>query len=147
MLLRDFIEAGGPFVSKSGKINKPSSISIAAEQSCFCRILLIRAATLRVSLEKSTSPQAFRLTRKCRFLHGFLNLGGSFASESGKTNTAEGGSTQRKPSDRCLPLRPADLWRFNFVAGPEKEHRRGGKYAEKTEHPLSSSASFRSLAV
>jgi hypothetical protein len=54
------------------------------------------------------------------FLNGFLNSGGTFASESGKINTAEGGSTQRKPGNCCLSLRPSDLSRLKFLTGRER---------------------------
>ncbi len=64
-----------------------------------------------------------------------------------RRRTAEEGSTQRIPGHRCLPLRPSHLLRFKFPADPKEENRRGRKYAENTRQPLSSSASFPSLAV
>ncbi len=64
-----------------------------------------------------------------------------------RSKTAEEGSAQRKRCHCCLPLRPSHLLRFKFPAGTKEKNRRGRKYAEKTESPLSSSASFPSLAV
>ncbi len=59
--------------------------------------------------------------------------------------TAEGGSSQRIPSHRCLALRSSHLSRFQFSAGPKAVNRRGRKFAENTEPPLFSSARFYSL--
>jgi hypothetical protein len=50
------LESGSEFASKSGKINKPSSVSIDGKTPCFCQICLKQTAISRVSLEKSTSP-------------------------------------------------------------------------------------------
>jgi hypothetical protein len=56
LFLFDFLESDGNFTCKSGKINKPSSISIDEETPFFCLVLLSRAASSRASLEKSTRP-------------------------------------------------------------------------------------------
>jgi hypothetical protein len=62
VFLPDFIESGGKFACKSGKINQPCSISIGGKTPCFRQILLNRAAILRASREKATRPQAIRLS-------------------------------------------------------------------------------------
>ncbi len=100
---------------------------------------------------KGETPQREEVRREYRSTAVFLcdlpiSRGSNFLLAQ-RRNTAEGGSTQRIPIDRCLPLRPSHLSRFKFSAGPKEKHRRGRKYAENTDRPLSSSATFPSLAV
>ncbi len=129
---------GGKCAENTGQLRSfsPSFPSLAVKISCW---------------PENGTPQRGEVRRENRATAVFLcvlpiSRGSSFLLAR-KRSTAEGGSAQRTPGNRCLSLRPSHLSRFKFPASRKEEHRRGGKYAEKTGQLLSFSASFPSLAV
>ncbi len=63
-----------------------------------------------------------------------ISCGSSFLLAR-KWSTAEEGSTQRKPSTRCLPLHPSDLLRFKFSCWPEKGTPQRGEVRRENRAP------------
>jgi hypothetical protein len=61
VFLLGFIDSGSPPACKSGKINKPSSVSMAAEHGCFCLDLLIRAPRFARKSGKINKPSSLSI--------------------------------------------------------------------------------------